>query len=158
MVREAALIVHPTMDEGRTFVDERLEERLQDFQDSDIPVYALGQKGYEEENLVGSEFYEDTFSDIQGRGRLGQEALDTVLEYAMIYLGGGKASECVPSAASSLGRYGYTNEDLVADAHSTYDQVDSELMTLQEMRRDQTVDELEAVGSLYDWAKIKSAI
>ena len=157
MVREAALIVHPTTGEQRTFVDDLLESRLQDFEDSGVPIYALKQEGYEDE-LVGSEFYQDTFSDIQGRGSLGRDALDTVLDYDVVYLGGGKASECVPQAASSLGRYGYMNEDLVADAHSTYDRVDGELMTLQEMRRDAAIDEFEAVGSLCDWAKIESVV
>lgn len=157
MVKDAALIVHPTMKDQRTFVDERLEERLRDFYEEDIPVYALRQTGYNDD-LVGSQFYNDTFSDSDARGNLDSESLNQLLEYERFYMGGGDATLCVKNAASSLGFYGYSNEKLIVDPESTYSMVQSKLMNLDQMVQDSSIDVMEEVGSLYSWVQIKSAL
>lgn len=157
MDREAALLVHPTRAKQRTFVGDDFEELVDSLDGETRQVYALTQNSYDDE-LVADYLYQETFSDRDNRGSLTSDVMDVLSEYDRIYLGGGKASECVLSAARSMGYSGWKPEEIVVGAEITYDSVDNQLVTVEDMIEEETIDESEYLGSLYYLTEVDSVL
>lgn len=157
MDREAALLVHPTRAEQRTFVGNDFEEVVESLGGEDRPMYALTQNGYNDD-LVGDAFYQESFSDRDNRGGLTTEVMNTLSNFDKVYLGGGKASECVLSAARSMGRRGWEPGEIVVGSEITYETVEDQLLTVEDMIEEETIDESEYLGSLYYLTEVGSVL
>lgn len=157
MDREAALLVHPTRAEQRTFVGDDFEEVVESLGGEDRTVYALTQNGYDDE-LVGDNFYQESFPDRDNRGGLTSEVVNALSDFEKVYLGGGKASECVLSAAKSMGYRGWEPREIVVGAEITYEPVDDQLVTVEDMIEEETIDESEYLGSLYYLTEVDSVL
>lgn len=156
MDREAALLVHPTRAEQRTFVGDDFEEVIEALGE-DRSLYALSQNRYDDE-LVGDRFYEKSFSDRDNRGGLTSDVINILSNYDRVYLGGGKASECVLSAARSMSYRGWVPGEIVVGAEITYEPVDDQLVTAEDMIEEETIDESEYLGSLYYLTEVNSVL
>jgi hypothetical protein len=157
MVREAALLVHPTRAEQRIFVGDNFEEVVEALYEETRPVYAITQNKYDDE-LVGDNFIQDSFPDRDNKGSLTQEAMDKLSDFEKLYLGGGKASECVLSAARSMGYRGWEPGEIAVGAEITYEPVGNQLLTVEDIIEEGTIDESEYLGSLYYLAEIDSVL
>lgn len=155
MGREVALLVHPTRTEQRTFVGDGFEEVVEALGEQDRPVYALTQNGYDDD-LVGDNVYQEYFQDRDSRGGLTREVMNVLSNYDRVYLGGGKASDCVLSAARSMGYRGWEPGEIAVGADITYEPVDDELVTVEEIIEEETIDESEYLGSLYYLTEVDS--
>lgn len=156
MDREAALLVHPTRAEQRTFVGNDFEDVVEALGE-DRPVYALTQNSYDDE-LVADYFYQEIFPDMDNRGGLTREVMEELSDFDRVYLGGGKASECVLAAARSMGYRGWEPREVAVGAEITYEPVDNRLVTVEYIIEEETIDESEYLGSLYYLAEVDSVL
>jgi len=157
MVREAALLVHPTRAEQRTFVGDDFEDVVESLGGEDKPLYALTQNGYNDD-LIGDRFYQEYFSDRDGRGGLTIEVMNTLSDFEKVYIGGGKASECVLMAARSMGRRGWEPGEIVVGTEITYEYIDDQLVTVEDIIEEETIDDSEYLGSLYYLTEVNSVL
>lgn len=130
------------------FVDDDFADLIQSV-DEDYDFYCVTHNARQgvSDNLSPnpSMFYDGVFEDDQGRGVLPYEMVEELSEYDSSIFVGGYATECVRRAMSSLQRH----TDVYLGENLTYEKTSQGTLTVEEIRSDQEIDDVDQLRSLY---------